>query len=264
MDLFSIIKPSTAKVPILISVPHAGTFIPDNIKEQMNPDLVDSLDDTDWFVDKLYRFASDMGITMIVANYSRWVIDLNRDPKSDPLYDDGRIITGLVSKHSFLGEAIYRNNIILAPSDTELRLANYYWPYYNEIATILSDLKSKFGKALLFDAHSIRKNVATIQDKSFPDLILGDNDEKSADNNLIDKTLTILQNSDYEVSHNTPFKGGHLMRYFGNPAKNIHALQLEMAKINYMNDTERKYDEERAKEMQVLLKKMFEDLVGIL
>ncbi len=80
MEIFKIIEPATRKVPIIISVPHAGTYIPEDIKSKMNPVWSDKLDDTDWFIDKLYSFASDLGITIIKANYSRWVVDLNRNP----------------------------------------------------------------------------------------------------------------------------------------------------------------------------------------
>ena len=92
---YKITKPSGSIVPILLSVPHCGTAFPDELVSQYKSDLIKNPDDTDWFVDKLYGFASDLGITTISAVYSRWVIDLNRHPESKPLYSDGRIITGL-------------------------------------------------------------------------------------------------------------------------------------------------------------------------
>ena len=106
-DVFRVAPSKNSEVPILVSVPHCGTSFPDELKDQYVPDLIRSPDDTDWFVNTLYDFVADMGITMIAAYYSRWVIDLNRDPQSKPLYSDGRIITSLCPTTTFLGEPIY-------------------------------------------------------------------------------------------------------------------------------------------------------------
>src|SRR5690242_9403103 len=107
MNPFNISPATQNQVPILISVPHCGFDFPQELKDQYKSNLASSPDDTDWFVNKLYDFAPSMGMTMISAVYSRWVIDLNRDPKSKPLYSDGRIITGLCPTTNFLGEPIY-------------------------------------------------------------------------------------------------------------------------------------------------------------
>src|SRR3954471_19733902 len=104
---YNIIPNTAAQVPILISVPHCGVEFPNDIEHDYNQTLIQSPDDTDWFVDRLYDFAPAMGITMITATYSRWVIDLNRDLESKPLYNDGRIITGLCPVTNFLGESLY-------------------------------------------------------------------------------------------------------------------------------------------------------------
>ena len=208
-------------------------------------------DDTDWFVHDLYNFAPDLGITIIHAKYSRLVIDLNRDPESKPLYTDGRIITELVPKTDFLGNDIYIDKKFL-PDDAEIerRLENYYRPYYQKIENLLEERLNEFGKVLLWDAHSIRRFVPTIREEPFPDLILGDNDEKSAGKEIIEIALSNLKNGKYGVNHNSPFKGGNITRSFGKPEKNIHALQLEMTKTNYMDDDELTFNEERANEMR--------------
>ncbi|GLU43290.1 N-formylglutamate deformylase [Muricauda sp. NBRC 101325] len=225
--------------------------------------MIEKPDDTDWFIDKLYNFAPDLGITMIMANYSRWVIDLNRDPDSKPLYDDGRVITGLCPTTNFNGDPLYRNE---TPDEAEVesRIKNYYRPYHDKIAELLEETKQQFGKALLFDAHSIRKVVPGIQKDPFPDLILGDNEGKTASQALINITLGVLNKSGKTVEHNHPFKGGHITRSFGNPSENIHALQLEMAKTNYMDDTETEYHGERAEETRKNLKQLFQELICIL
>ena len=222
-------------------------------------------DDTDWFVHDLYNFAADLGITTIHAKYSRLVIDLNRDPESVPLYTDGRIITELVPKTDFLGGEIYIDNKFI-PDDAEIgrRIENYYRPYHQKIEKLLQERLKEFGKVLLWDAHSIRRFVPTIREEHFPDLILGDNDEKSAGKEIIEIALANLQKGKYGVNHNAPFKGGFITRSFGKPENNVHALQLELVKTNYMNDAELEFDEDRANEMRSVLRPVFEKLIKFL
>lgn len=261
-DPYFLIEPAGEKVPVILSSPHSGVEFPDELRTHFRAELMTQPDDTDWFVHELYNFAPALGITMIHARYSRWVIDLNRTPQSLPLYTDGRIITELVPKTDFLGNEIYVDRKFL-PGDQEIarRLENYYRPYYQKIESLLAERIDEFGQVLLWDAHSIRRYVPTIQEAPFPDLILGDNDEKSADGEIIEIALEELKAGKFGVNHNSPFKGGNITRHFGNPARKVHALQLEMAKTNYMDDDELTFNESRANETRNVLRPVFEKLI---
>lgn len=262
---YYLIEPAAEKVSVVLSVPHSGTEFPDEIKAHYRQEIVAQPDDTDWFVHRLYNFAAEMGITTIHAKYSRLVIDLNRDPESQPLYSDGRIITELVPKTDFLGNPIYTDEKFIPDNaEIERRKENYYKPYHKRIENLLQERLSEFGKVLLWDAHSIRRFVPTIRSEPFPDLILGDNDEKSAGKEIIEITLTNLKKGEYGVNHNSPFKGGFITRNFGKPEKNIHALQLEMVKSHYMDDYELNFNEERANEMRKVLRPVFDSLIDYL
>src|SRR5215213_7768860 len=221
---YFLVEPARRKVPVILSSPHSGVEFPDELKTHFRPELMAQPDDTDWFVHDLYNFAPALGVTVIHARYSRWVIDLNRNPESMPLYTDGRIITELVPKTDFLGSEIYVDKKLL-PDDKEIarRLENYYKPYYQKIESLLAERINEFGQVLLWDAHSIRRFVPTIQDEPFPDLILGNNDEKSA-----------------------------------------HQEIIEIAKTNYMDDDELTFNESRADEVRKILRPVFENLIEYL
>ena len=90
---------------------------------------------------------------------------------------------------------------------------------------------------------------------------MGDADGTSASPGIIETALTVLDHGGYTVSHNHPFKGGTITRSFGKPAERQHALQLEMTKVNYMDDNELTYNSERASTMRALLKKVFSKLI---
>lgn len=263
MKLFEIVEPTVTSVPIIISSPHSGTYFPEAIKSMMHPEMVNNPDDTDWFIDRLYNFASGLGITMIKANYNRWVIDLNRNPDNKPLYKDDRVITELVPTQNFNGKRLYIDDLP-SQNDIDFRLEHYYKPYHSKIESLLNDTKAKFGKALLFDAHSIRKVVPGIQKETFPNFILSDYDETTASKAIIETSLTALKTSKKIVTHNHPFKGGYITRSFGNRKKHIHSIQLEMIKTNYMDDSETHYHQERAEATQNVLKHLFNNIINVL
>lgn len=211
-------------------------------------------DDTDWFVDRLYDFAPSLGMVMISATVSRWVIDLNRNPDNAPLYSDGRIVTELCPTTTFLAEPLYKDGRKrVEEREVTRRRDLYFTPYHRKIQSLLSELKEEFGTVLLWDCHSIRQTVPTIQKEKFPDLILGSADGKSAHRKLIDTALDSLSRGRYSVQHNHPFKGGYITRTYGKPELHEHALQLEMSKIHYMDDLETHFDRERAEQMAELL-----------
>ena len=166
MDVpYFIIEPKIKKVPFILSVPHCGTDFPDELKANYNATMMARPDDTDWFVHQLYNFASELGVTIIYARYSRWVIDLNRDPESKPLYNDGRIITALCTTTDFFGNPIYTSaEVEPNQAEVERRLSKYYWPYYEKLTALMEEQKAIHGKVILWDAHSIRHLVPTIRE----------------------------------------------------------------------------------------------------
>lgn len=262
MSAFQLTLPQGFRVPVLLSIPHCGTVFPHELIGQYRQELITQPDDTDWFVNRLYDFAPSMGIAMVNAVYSRWVIDLNRDPQSKPLYTDGRIITALCPTTDFMGNGIYKDERkVVDQVEVERRLEIYYKPYHRQIENMLDELKAEFGHALLWECHSIRQYVPAIYKEKFPDLIVGDADGTAASPGLIETALRELEKSSYAISHNHPFKGGYITRHFGRPTDNQHAIQLEMSKITYMDDRELTYDGSRAAKVRMVLKNVFEKLI---
>jgi N-formylglutamate deformylase len=124
----------------------------------------------------------------------------------------------------------------------------------------LNELKGTFGKVLLWDCHSIKQVVPTIQAEKFPDMILGDADGHAASKEISNTAFTNLNSGSYSLNHNHPFKGGFITRNFGRPLQQQHALQLEMTKVNYMDDAEMVYEKPRAEKIREVLKKTLHEL----
>ena len=257
MEIYKITLPAQLTSPVVLSIPHCGTSFPEELVGDFKGELLPP-DDTDWFVDQLYRFASDLGMMTISAMYSRWVIDLNRNPENIPLYDDGRVITALCTTTDFSGMPVYRDErSVVDPIEVYRRKSLYFDPYHQKVQELLNITKANFGKALLWDCHSIRRKVPAIAEHPFPDLVLGSVDGTSASPELTALAAAILASSGLNVQENHPFKGGYITRSFGRPQEGQHALQLEMSKDKYMDDAETAYSESRAAEMQELLRETF-------
>ncbi len=262
-EVLNITAPKTKRVPVIVSCPHVGTEIPIDVARTMDPALVVKVPDTDWFVHELYGFAPEMGITLVHAGFSRFVVDLNRDPAGAKLYSDGRPETALVPTVSFAGKALYRGD---DPDDREIarRKEKYFDPYHVALAAMLQGMRKEFRHVLFFDAHSIQRRVPSIRPEPFADVIVGDQKGKTAHHSLSHAALASLQRSGLQVSHNDPFMGGYLTRSMGKPDAGIHAIQLEMSQDLYMNESSAQRDEKKQKVVQGHLEALFDDLVDAL
>ncbi len=235
MTTYSLIQ---GTLPLLVSVPHAGTQIPPDLRHALTDKALE-VEDTDWHLEKLYAFATDLGASMIAPTYSRYVIDLNRPPDNQPMYP-GSNNTELCPTRAFTGESIYK----VSPPDLaeiERRTALYRQPYHTALAAELARIKALYGYALLWDGHSIKSELPWLFEGRLPDLNMGTANGTSCDAGLQAKLEAALQASPHadRFSHvfNGRFKGGYITRTYGNPAANIHAVQLEQCWSSYMEET---------------------------
>ena len=235
MHLF---EASYGTAPLVVSMPHIGSFLA--------PELIGRLSatgrmvpDTDWDLDRLYDFLTELGTTVIRANYSRYVIDLNRDPDNRPLYPGMNMNhPGLVPTHSFDDVPLYRPGEEPDAAETALRRDRYWRPYHDRLSAILDDLVARHGQAVLFDCHSIRSLVPRYQAERIPDLNLGTADGTSCDLGLRDALGTALKGETrYSTAIDGIFKGGYITRHYGRPGDGIHAFQLELSWATYMQES---------------------------
>ena len=246
-------------MPLLVSVPHAGTLVPADIRRNFT-DAALQLPDTDWFVERLYHWVLDQGAGLLVANYSRYVIDLNRPPDDAALYSGPG--TGLVPKKLFDGNSLYKVGSKPDVAELKQRLPLFWQPYHQKLVEELQLIKEQFGYAILLDAHSIRSEVPMLFEGTLPDLNLGSNAGTSADPGLISASFKALsRNTRYSTVLDGRFRGGYITRNYGKPHNNIHALQLEMAQSVYMYEETALYDQALAAEVSVVLREFTSTLL---
>jgi N-formylglutamate deformylase len=248
--------------PLLVSVPHCGIQIPDHIAARMTPAAL-ALADTDWHVDKLYDFAGGLGAHMLLANYSRYVVDLNRDPEGKPLYPQQEN-TGVVPVDSFDRLPLYRPGEEPKEQELRRRLDVYWRPYHDRIQHELERLKDKYGFAVIFDAHSIRSHLPRFFKGQLTDYNLGTANGASMDTELAGRLLKICEDDkDHASVLNGRFTGGYITRRYGRPAEGVQAVQLELSQIVYMDERPPfRYHAELAEKIQPTLRRVLEALLA--
>jgi N-formylglutamate deformylase len=222
-------------IPLLVSMPHVGTDIPDEIAAMLAP-IALTRADTDWHLDRLYAFAEALGASTLAARWSRYVIDLNRSPEDTNLYP-GLDTTGLCPVDTFGRERLYQPGRAPSESEVQRRLQRYWQPYHQQLRAELDRLLALHGRVLLWDAHSIASVVPRLFDGRLPDLNIGTASGTSCAPALEHALVAAARDQrDFTVAVNDRFKGGYITRQYGQPGRHIHALQLEMCQYLYMDE----------------------------
>ncbi|MDR2874452.1 MAG: N-formylglutamate deformylase [Methylobacillus sp.] len=248
--------------PLLISIPHGGTRVPEWLRPRLLPEAA-NLPDTDWCLDQLYDFAHELDATLIAANYTRYVVDLNRPPDNASLYP-GQRTTGLCPVETFDGHPLYARDD--APHSQEIanRIAEYWQPYHHALGDELERLSAAHDNVVLWDAHSIRSQLPRLFDGELPSLNIGTADHAACAPEIAASVAERAEQSGYSHVFNGRFKGGYITRNYGNPAAGIHAIQMEIAQRAYMRESSNPayYDETLAAPLRKLLRAMLEGLIG--
>jgi N-formylglutamate deformylase len=243
--------------PLLISIPHLGTELPDDITVQLT-DAARVRRDTDWHLDRLYDFATELGATLLCARISRYAIDLNRPPGGESLYP-GRTTTGLCPTETFPGEALYAPGREPNAAEQSRRLQAYWQPYHDALSVELERLRRAHRTVLLWDAHSIASVLPRLFEGKLPDLNFGTVDGRSCNAGLLERVVAVARRSEFTWVENGRFKGGYITRRYGAPAQGVHAIQLEMCQSLYMQeDPPFAYLPEAAAKVQPLMRRMLE------
>lgn len=229
----SIFDLEQADSPLVISVPHDGALIPEDILSVMQPAVLNSTD-RDYLIGKVFEF-NGLAYSKIKANYSRHVIDLNRPASGEPLYQN-QTETELCPTSTFDFKPIYHEGHTPDPSEIQRRIEQYWQPYHQQLTQLIQAAKEQFGFCLLIDAHSIDDEVPRFFKGQLPHINVGTFGGKSCAAQ-IEQTVTQQLAKQCEFTHisNGRFKGGFITRHYGQPNKHVHAIQLEHAKSAYLD-----------------------------
>lgn len=262
MDLMHSFQLHRGRVPLLVSLPHDGSAIPEGLAARLQP-AARTAPDTDWFVSRLYGFARELGASVLVPRWSRYVVDLNR-PEDDTSLYPGQNTTGLCPTTRFDGGPVYLEGQEPGPDEIATRIERYWRPYHQALREELDRLRGEHGRVVLWEGHSIRgSDLPFLFEGRLPDLNLGTAAGTSCTPALQQRLEAVLGAQEgYDWVANGRFKGGHITRHYGKPERGIEAVQMETSQRCYMDEASGEYDEARAARLQPLLERLLEACLG--
>jgi N-formylglutamate deformylase len=242
-------------LPLLISLPHDGSALPADIEPGLVPEAR-RVPDTDWHVSRLYGFALELGASVLVPSYSRYVVDLNRSDDDRSLYP-GQNTTGLCPVRRFDGGAVYVDGAEPSTQEIATRVERYWQPYHRALAAELQRLRSRFDRVLLWEGHSIRGELPWLFEGRLPDLNLGTAAGHSCSDAVARALAAQLDTQrDYDWVVDGRFKGGYITRHYGQPDLGVEAVQLELSQRTYMDEDSFEYLPARAELLQRCLQRL--------
>ncbi|MFK7838283.1 MAG: N-formylglutamate amidohydrolase [Sulfitobacter sp.] len=246
---YDVIKPQTDRSCVVFASPHSGrdypfTFLRNSVLDQH---AIRSSEDA--FVDQLFDCAPTFGAAFIKAGAPRAFVDLNRAcDELDPALIEGvrrrghnpRIASGLgvIPRVVANGRAIYRGKLSRAEADR--RIEEYWRPYHNRLQALLDAAHQRHGQAVLIDCHSMPHEAMDGVARSGmkrPDIVLGDRFGAAASGDVVDRVEAAFAAAGFVVTRNTPFAGAYITQAYGRPGRGQHAVQVEIDRSLYMNET---------------------------
>ena len=242
--------------PLLVSMPHAGTWLPPELLARLHPRAAE-VEDTDWHLPRLYAFAQELGASILIPRANRYWVDLNRPPENAPMYP-GVNNTELCPTHFFTGEPLYLPGQEPTPAEVQQRVNQGWRPYHDALKAELLRLKARHGHVVLFDGHSIKSELPWLFEGRLWDLNVGTCTGGSCDGELRAAVDDLFQGqSRYSYKLDGRFRGGYITRHYGQPGQGIHAIQLEMSWRCYMDEAPPyPWNAARAAEVTPLLRDM--------
>lgn len=226
---------------MLLSVPHSGRDYPEWLVANAASGVAALVSLEDPLVDRLAWRALQHGCAGVVARAPRAAIDCNRaEDDVDPSVIDGArrlrvtarargglgIVPSRTQQHGFL----WRRPI--TPDQLGERLDQAHRPYHRAIEQQILLLLDRFGCVLLIDCHSMPPPPG-----GTPPVIFGDCHGRTADGWVSQEAVEIARRCGFDARLNDPFAGGHVIERHAWPERGIHALQLEIDRRCYLDDS---------------------------
>jgi N-formylglutamate amidohydrolase len=246
---FEVARPLALKMPFVFNSPHSGRVYPRAFLAASRLDSLTLRRSEDAYVEELFGFVAEMGAPLLYAHFPRAYLDVNREPyELDPaLFHDGlphyantqsvRVVGGLGTIARIVSESdeIYREPLTVGAALE--RINRLYTPYHETLRTLLKEAEAEFGLAVLIDCHSMPSNPMADQGGGRPDFVLGDRYGASCNGELTRLATAQLKSMGYVVALNKPYAGGYITEHYGRPQQGRHALQVEINRALYMDET---------------------------
>ncbi len=247
---YRLVQPNDARSCVIFSSPHSGAEYSAKFLAETRLDALALRSSEDAFVDELFSSAPEHGAPLITAKVPRAFVDLNRAADElDPSIILGAKVSGvnprIAAGLGVIPRVVSNSQVIrngkMSLTEAKARVAEFHTPYHNRLSQLIKNHRVRFGMAILVDCHSMPKealDAAPLVDRQAPDIVLGDRFGASADRWVSDMARNIFEDAGFKVARNAPFAGGYITKHYGHPSRGIHALQVEINRAVYMDESQ--------------------------
>ena len=235
---FKLFMPSGRRAPIVAHIPHASTFVPLRVRQ----DIV--LDDeglrreltrlTDWHADHLFSWVLDLGGSLFVNTVSRLAFDPERfvDDADEPMAAVGQ---GVVYTRTTDGGPM----AIISLQERARRIREFYEPYHEGLTSVVASMLEEFGTAIILDCHSFSSTPLPSdldQDPDRPDICIG-TDGFHTSSTLADGLQSAFDAEGLVVQRDRPFAGTLIPLAFLRTDPRVQSVMIEVRRGLYCDES---------------------------
>ena len=244
-----VVTPASRPGRFVFASPHSGTLYPGDMAASPHLDEAGLRSAEDALIDGLIASGPSQGASVIASTVGRAYLDLNRDPEElDPVLIEGveagaaTLRTsagyGVVPRLSGDGHPLYNRTLSLA--EAAGRIDRVHRPYHAALSDLIQETWAREGSAVLIDWHSMPSRVTrTAPGVRGVDVVLGDRHGTACDPALTRRLKALFESLGWRVALNHPYAGGWTTQVWGRPTDGFHAVQIELNRALYLDETTR-------------------------
>ncbi|MGH7018327.1 MAG: N-formylglutamate amidohydrolase [Brevundimonas sp.] len=230
--------------PLVFASPHSGALYPEDMGAAPGLSEASLRSAEDAAVDRLLAASASAGAVLIAGRIGRAYVDLNRAPDElDPALIDGALDApppglktlagyGVIPRLAGDGTRLYDRRLTL--EEARGRIARVHAPYHAALDDLMQGARERHRRAVLVDWHSMPSRATGLNG---PDVVLGDRHGTSCATQLTRRLRVLFEGLGWRVALNRPYAGGYATQAWGRPNEGFEAIQIELNRRLYWDET---------------------------